>query len=153
MQGEVSDLLVRQLFAALGCNIAWGLVDAVMFILAGLAEKGRGITILNFLRKTDYPEKAREYIADALPTVVSSVIETESLENIRKALLKLPESSLRVKVTSKDVKVAAEIFLLGKPVTSGYVCQASYAIVIRWRPAWGWLGHPLGGPNSGDPHR
>jgi VIT1/CCC1 family predicted Fe2+/Mn2+ transporter len=29
------------LIGALGCNIAWGMVDAVMFVLANLAERGR----------------------------------------------------------------------------------------------------------------
>src|SRR5215813_15667698 len=45
---EVRDMLI----GAIGCNIAWGLVDAIMFILMGLTEKGRGKIILNFVRKT-----------------------------------------------------------------------------------------------------
>jgi VIT1/CCC1 family predicted Fe2+/Mn2+ transporter len=105
---EVRDML----FAAIGCNIAWGLVDAVMFILTGLAEKGRGKIILNFVRKTRDAEKAREFISDALPPIISSAIRTESLESLREALLKLPESSLRVKVTGPDLKRALAIFLL-----------------------------------------
>ncbi|HEY6978321.1 MAG TPA: VIT1/CCC1 transporter family protein, partial [Chitinophagaceae bacterium] len=68
--------------------------------------------ILNFLRKTNRPEKARAFIADALPPIISSVLETESLEHIRKALLKIPESNLRVHITMKDVKIAVGIFLL-----------------------------------------
>src|SRR3954447_6707071 len=50
-RAEVRDMLI----GAIGCNIAWGLVDAVMFILTGMAEKGRGKTILYFLRKTNQP--------------------------------------------------------------------------------------------------
>src|SRR5215470_16867260 len=95
---EVRDMLI----GAIGCNIAWGLVDAVMFILTGLAEKGHGKTILNFVRKTKHPEKARQCIADALPPLILSVLNTENLEHIRKALLKLPESSLRVRVTMHE---------------------------------------------------
>jgi hypothetical protein len=105
---EVRDMLI----GAIGCNIAWGLVDAVMFIVVNLAERGRGKIILNFVRKTTQAEKSREFIADALPPVVSSVIGTENLENIRKALLTLPESSLRVRVTGADLKMALGIFLL-----------------------------------------
>src|SRR5262245_31276366 len=84
---EVRDMLI----GAIGCNIAWGLVDAVMFILMGLAEKGRGKIILNFVRTTTHTEKSREFIAEALPPVVSSVMKIEDLESIRKALLTLPE--------------------------------------------------------------
>jgi len=107
-----SNQVRSMLFAAVGCNIAWGLVDAVMFIITGLTQKERGKTILNFLHKTNQPEQAREYIADALPAVVSSVIGTENLENIRKSLLQLPESNLRTKVTAEDIKTAGAIFLL-----------------------------------------
>src|SRR5215831_8526883 len=77
---EVRDMLL----GAIGCNIAWGLVDAVMFILTGLAEKGHGKMILNFVRKTSEEEKAREFIAEALPPVISSVLQKEELENLRK---------------------------------------------------------------------
>src|SRR5215831_10584935 len=55
---EVRDMLI----AALGCNLAWGLVDAIMFILTGLAERGRGRIILNYVRKTTDVENAREFI-------------------------------------------------------------------------------------------
>src|SRR5215470_13915258 len=65
-RAEVRDMLI----GAIGCNIAWGLVDAVMFILTGLAERGRGKIILNFVRKTTQAEKSREFIADALPPIV-----------------------------------------------------------------------------------
>jgi hypothetical protein len=41
-RSEVREMLI----GALGCNIAWGLVDAVMFLLAALAERGRNIAIL-----------------------------------------------------------------------------------------------------------
>ena len=36
-RAEVRDMLI----GALGCNIAWGLVDAVMYVLIELTERGR----------------------------------------------------------------------------------------------------------------
>jgi len=105
---EVRDMLL----GAIGCNIAWGLVDAVMFILTGLAEKGHGKMILNFVRKTSEEEKAREFIAEALPPVISSVLQKEELENLRKALLTIPESKLKIRITMSDVKTAFGVFLL-----------------------------------------
>lgn len=107
-KAEVREMLI----GALGCNLAWGLVDAIMFILAGLAEKGHGRIILHYVRSTKNTEKAREFISDALPPIISSAIETEDVERIRKGLLKIPESSLRVRVTATDLKMALGIFLL-----------------------------------------
>ena len=105
---EVRDMLI----GAIGCNLAWGLVDAIMFLLTGLAERGRGKIILHFVRKTKEEEKAREFIADSLPPIVSSALDTETLENMRKSLLRIPESSLRVRLTMTDLKMALGIFLL-----------------------------------------
>ena len=38
---EVREMLV----GALGCNLAWGVVDAVMYLLACLTESGQKLTI------------------------------------------------------------------------------------------------------------
>jgi VIT1/CCC1 family predicted Fe2+/Mn2+ transporter len=105
---EVRDTLI----AALGCNIAWGLVDAVMYILGVLSERGRNKTILNFIRSTNDTERAREFISDALPPILASVISKEQLDEMRKALLSIPESSIRIRLTKADLKIAIGIFLL-----------------------------------------
>jgi len=107
-KAEVREMLI----GAIGCNLAWGLVDAIMFLLSVLAERGRGKIILNFVRTTKETEKAGEFIAEALPPIVSSALDSENVESIRKALLKLPQSSLRVRLTITDLKMALGIFLL-----------------------------------------
>ena len=105
---EVRDTLI----AALGCNIAWGLVDAVMYILGVLSERGRNKTILNFIRSTNDTESAREFISDALPPLLASVTSKEQLDEMRKSLLSIPESSIRVRLTKADLKIAVGIFFL-----------------------------------------
>src|SRR4029077_19463422 len=82
----VKDMLI----GALGCNIAWGLVDAVMFLLMTITEKSFSQTIFNFVRRTTDINKANQFIADALPPVISSVMKPEELEEIRKKLLRVP---------------------------------------------------------------
>src|SRR5262245_15177788 len=50
---EADNKEVRSMLtAALSCNIAWGIVDAVMFTLASLAARGHDRMILDFVRKT-----------------------------------------------------------------------------------------------------
>src|SRR4051794_6286993 len=101
-----------ELFAAIGCNTSWGLVDAIMFILTELAERRRNVTILDHVRNTNNEEKGKQFIADALPPIIASVLDNGQMEYIRKALLVVPESSIRLGVTLTDVKMAAGIFLL-----------------------------------------
>src|SRR6516225_4647236 len=42
---EVREMLI----AALGCNIAWGIVDAVMYVFAILIARARGRTLIRYI--------------------------------------------------------------------------------------------------------
>jgi VIT1/CCC1 family predicted Fe2+/Mn2+ transporter len=47
--GEVNEVRTL-LVAAIACNIAWGLVDAVMFVMSSLAERGRDTLTVRTVR-------------------------------------------------------------------------------------------------------
>ena len=104
----VKDMLI----GAITCNVAWGLVDAIMYLLMSVTENGRSLTIFNFVRRTDNVDKAHLFITDALPTLIASVMEKNDIENIRQKLLQFPEPPTSNKLTFKDYKRAAGIFLL-----------------------------------------
>lgn len=104
----VKDMLI----GAIGCNIAWGLVDAVMFLLMTMTEKGRSLTIFNFVRKSKHIDKSHQFLADALPPVIASVLKNNELEEIRQKLLELPASPSLSKLNFKDFKTALGIFIL-----------------------------------------
>ena len=40
------DDLKRMLVAALGCNLAWGVIDAVMYLIAALSQRGHNLMLL-----------------------------------------------------------------------------------------------------------
>jgi hypothetical protein len=46
------------LFAALGCNLAWGIIDGGMYLMARLGERGRNAVIARKLREAANPEDA-----------------------------------------------------------------------------------------------
>src|SRR5580765_3150902 len=62
------------LIGALGCNLAWGIIDAVLYLMGGLAEKGKGLLTFHAVRKAADPKQAQRLIADALPPVVASIL-------------------------------------------------------------------------------
>lgn len=105
---DVRDMLI----GAVGCNIAWGLVDAIMYLLGELSNRGHGARVLKFIRGTDNTGKARNYIADALPPVLTEVLSQDDLELLRKRLMDLPETRIRPRLNAKDFKIAFGIFLL-----------------------------------------
>ncbi|HKD12701.1 MAG TPA: VIT1/CCC1 transporter family protein [Thermoanaerobaculia bacterium] len=100
------------LIGALGCNLAWGLVDAIMYLLNTLGLRGRGIVILRRLRRGSQPSEARRMIGDALPPVVTQVIRDEELDTLRERLVALPEPPKRASFTRQDFLGALGIFLL-----------------------------------------
>src|SRR3954466_13550919 len=64
------DDIRAMLIGALGCNLAWGIIDAVLSLMGSLAEKGRGLNALRAVRKASDPQHAQRAIADALPPVI-----------------------------------------------------------------------------------
>ena len=75
----------EMLIGALGCNIAWGIIDAMLYLMGILAEKGRGLITLQAVRRAADPQEAQRRIAEALPPVVASILEPAELETIRTA--------------------------------------------------------------------
>lgn len=105
---SVQDMLI----GALSCNAAWGLIDAVMYLLMAKTDVERGHTILNFIRKTPNDDEARQLISDALPGDMASVMQPAEIEVIRQRLMQLPESKVTTVKRINDYKGAVEIFLL-----------------------------------------
>jgi len=104
---------IRQLIiAAISCNIAWGLVDAIGYIVSTIVQRSRNKTILDSVLTTSDADKARKYISDSLPPSIASVLDAEELEQIRKKLAKLPGSALQVRLRTRDLKRSVMIFLL-----------------------------------------
>src|SRR5438045_3115890 len=79
------------LIGAVGCNLAWGVIDAVLYLMGSLAEKGRGLFTLRAVLKTSNPQLAQRLIADVLPPLIASILEPAELESMRLRLQQLPE--------------------------------------------------------------
>lgn len=100
------------LIGALGCNLAWGIIDAVFYLMNTLAPRGHGLVVLRRLRDTADPAKAHALIADELPPVVASVLHAEDFETLRQRLNALPDLPARVPLRREDFRGAIGVFLL-----------------------------------------
>ena len=100
------------LLGALGCNLAWGMIDAVFYLLQRFGEQGRGIVALQALRKTTDKEQAREIISEALPTFLTSVLSSAEFEGIWQRLVVLADPPKRPRFSKDDWLAAVGIFLL-----------------------------------------
>jgi hypothetical protein len=99
------------LVGALGCNLAWGLIDAVFYLMGCLAERSRWLSTFRAVREATDPERAQRLIGDALP-LVGSVLEPAELEAMRLRLKQLPEPPRRARLGKDDWRGALGVFLL-----------------------------------------
>ena len=100
------------LIGALGCNLAWGIIDGVLYLMGCLAEKGRGLLAFRAVRKTTDAKEAQRLMADALPSVVASVLEPVELESLYQRLKQLPEPPDHARLRKDDWLGAVGVFLL-----------------------------------------
>jgi hypothetical protein len=106
-QIEVRTMLI----GALGCNLAWGIIDGGVYLLARLNERGRAIVNWRAVRDAADVGAAQRIVANALPSLVASVLEPAQLEWIRQRLHQLPEPA-RPRLTKDDWLGAVGICLL-----------------------------------------
>ena len=99
------------LVGALGCNLAWGIIDAVFYLMGCLAEKGRDLGTFRAVREAGDPGQAQRLLAEALPAVVASVLEPAELEGMRLRLLELPTPPERARLDKDDGRGALGVFL------------------------------------------
>lgn len=107
-RAEVRTLLL----GALGCNLAWGLIDGIMYLMGCLAEKARSLKVLRAIRAADDPQKAQGMIAQALPPMIVAALDSPTLDSLRRHLQQLPEPPSHPKLTKRDWLGAAGVLVL-----------------------------------------
>jgi len=100
------------MIAALGCNLAWGLADAVMYLLRTLIERTRNHTLLTNLCGGADAATGQALIADALPRRLAAAAGTDGLELLRRRLVEDPATSVQPRLRLDDFRGAFGVFLL-----------------------------------------
>lgn len=108
-----ADINIKtMLIGALGCNLAWGIVDGGLYLLARINERGGKILTLRAIRQAPDAEAARRVIADALPPELAAIVPPEQLELMRQKLHRLPEPTPGPGLTKADWTGALGLCLL-----------------------------------------
>lgn len=107
-RAEVKAVLI----GAIGCNVAWGLIDAIMFLMASLHAQGADIQTLRSVREAPTEQHAHAVIRRALPRVVSDELHPEFLERIRRRIAAMPEATSRPRLTAHDLRGALAVALV-----------------------------------------
>jgi hypothetical protein len=109
--GGDHDSVDRMLLAALGCNLAWGIIDAVMYLMAILSQRSHNLLLLRQVQNVG-PEKGRRLINDAMSTDLAKVVTDTEVEAIRQRFIQLPKPAGRARLHLYDYRAALSVFLM-----------------------------------------
>ena len=100
------------LIGAMGCNLAWGIIDAIFYLMGSFSMLGQGILRLKALTGAASPTEAHQIMAGALPPVLVSVLSPADLEQIREKLNRVSGLPARPHLRKEDWLGALGVFLI-----------------------------------------
>lgn len=128
---EVREMLV----GALGCNLAWGVIDACFYLMGIMAARGRGRQLMERLRGTADDRVLSEAFAEVLPEGVTAVLSPQERAALRDRILSRPVPHRHAWLTGEDLKGALGVFLwvflTTFPVALPFVFMSDALIALR----------------------
>ncbi|MBC6365432.1 VIT1/CCC1 transporter family protein [Algoriphagus sp. AK58] len=100
------------LWAALGCNVAWGLVDAIMYWMNLVVERGHAIRVIRSIQSNPNLSENRESLKNEINPLLSRLIRQEELDYLLGKIKEFPDPSKRLLLTLTDMKAGIQIFFL-----------------------------------------
>ena len=114
---------IRTIFAAaLGCNLAWGLVDAAMYLVETITNRGRLRTLVLAVRATPDAAAGRKLIQHSMSSAVATFISRSEFEAMRARLVALPSVPDQPTLGRDDLLAALAIFTI--------VVAATFPVVL-----------------------
>ncbi len=137
------DDIRTMLWSALGCNVAWGIVDGLMYLMSIILERGHSLRILQSMKSSQNDAEISEIIKDALPPVMARVLKDDVITLLWNDLKNIPELPKKVPLTGQDYKGAIGIFILvfisTFPATIPFIVLSDVQIAMRWSNGIGLL--------------
>ena len=105
------DEIRAVLIGAIGCNIAWGIVDAVMYLMTAMVARSRAALGIRKLRNASGADEARRILSQGgLPDEIADAMTPREFEGLHAWLAKLPEP--KNTLPPGAMKGALAVFLL-----------------------------------------
>ena len=118
------DELRTLLIAAFGCNLAWGIADAVMYLVGVATEARRERALLQRLHAGVDAVTGRRIVSEGLPSAVAASLDDDDFERLRLRLLSTPLSQDVPRLGFDDYRAAFGVFLL--------VVLATFPVVLPY---------------------
>jgi len=99
------------LLAALGCNIAWGIVDGVMYLLRTVTGRRRTIGLIGDLKTGDTAERS-DAVRDLFADSHSDKLTEDEAQAVARWVLRVSQGVEPVVLRREDFRAALLVFLL-----------------------------------------
>jgi VIT1/CCC1 family predicted Fe2+/Mn2+ transporter len=119
--------------AALGCNVAWGLVDAVMYVVRTATERARLRALGRRIRAADESTRDR-LLARVLPDELAPIVGPDEIAGMRRNLLARPAYTgpiLHARDFAEAVAIFVMVVLATFPVVMPFLLVGDPASAIR----------------------
>ena len=97
------------LLAAIGCNLAWGIVDGLVYVLASITDRRRARARRAELRATAGPEAAGR-LRDMLSDEAAQTLSRSDIENLLSIVRRPDPAPPGAGVLRKDLRAALAVF-------------------------------------------
>ena len=109
---EGADAGRLMFYTALGCNLAWGLADAVMYLVRTLTERARRLALAVATRADRNPAQGVRRLRGELTGVMRTLVGDAELEALRSRLAALPDLPAKPRLAARDYLAAASVFAI-----------------------------------------
>jgi hypothetical protein len=117
-QAEVRTLFVT----AIGCNLAWGLVDAVMYLVRTATDRGRQLKLAHAVRAAPDADRGRLIVRRELLAAFPGMATEEQVEAMRARIVAMEVLPAKAALDGRDALAAVAIFLI--------VVAATFPVVL-----------------------
>jgi hypothetical protein len=130
-RAEIRELL----WAALGCNLAWGIVDAVMYLMSTTLERGHALATFKKLKTIRDKSQSKKLFKDKLPSLFLSILSEDEIDNLKDRVIRLDTLPKTKLLSSAEIRGAILIFILvftcTFPVALPFIFLQNTAIALR----------------------
>lgn len=107
-RGNVSELL----WAAIGCNVAWGLVDAITYLMDLALNRGHSIAMIRKIKSSGNEHETKTLLINEIQSGITDLMTDKELSDLGGRIRKLPEPSKSHLILGADLLAAVQLFLL-----------------------------------------
>lgn len=126
------DDVRRMLIGAIGCNLAWGVIDGIFYVMGRMADRGSNLATFRALQSAPTPADGQLIVAGALPPTIAQLLQATELETLRRRLVAMPEPATQ-RFHFADYWGALGVFLL--VFLSTFPVAVPFLLIAEVRPA------------------